>query len=112
MIVRIANDKYVLDATLPSDEKLELVTTLLQRQLEFHNRTMSIEEYFQFTWNNKDTKKAIDLIAYYLTKEDKDLTTLSRKKMKEISRGSDRHIVFSAMSITQLIELGLDDEIF
>ena len=109
MIVRIANEKYQLETGIHIEDRIELIQSLLQQTLEFQNMTMSVEDYFHYTWDNPNTIKAMDMIAYYLTKVEQDLTVLSRKRMKEISRGSDRHVTFGSLGLEQQIRFGLQD---
>lgn len=109
LIVRIAEMKCSLDSSLSSEEKLQAVNDLLQTTLEFHDSIMTVEEYFTHTWDNPNTLKAMDLLAYYLTKEDKDLSTLSRKRMREISRGSERHTTITSMGMERQIRFGMID---
>ena len=101
MIVWIADEKYQLDTSISTDEKIIAVTKLLQKTLVFMDRTMTIEEYFIETWNNPYTIKAMDLISYYMTKVSYDMTTLSKGRMREISRGSDRHVTFGSLVIDE-----------
>ena len=101
--------KYSLDSSLSIEAKLQAVTNLLQSTLEFHDSIMTVEEYFVHTWDKPNTLKAMDLLAYYLTKEDKDLSTLSRKRMREISRGSERHTTITSMGMENQIRLGMID---
>ena len=109
MIVRIGEEKYQLDANIPVEDKLIAVNEILQTKMVFMELEMSVEEYFLQTWDNPNTKKAMDLLSYYLTKVTYDKTTLSRKKMKEISRGSDRHVPFSSLGIEHQQQFGLQD---
>lgn len=110
MIVKIADKKYTLEMGLPIEEKLQAVNHLLQTTLEFHDNMMTIEEYFTVTWDKPHTITAMDLIAYYLTKENEDLSTLSRKRMIEIAIGSERHTTISSMGMEHQIRMGMVDD--
>lgn len=101
MIVRIANEKYQLETNISSHEKVEVVSKLLKENLIFMDREMTVEEYFLETWDNPYTIKTMDLLSYYITKVSYDMTTLSRNRMKEISRGSDRHITLGSLGIDE-----------
>lgn len=92
----------------------ELIVKLLEEKIEFHEETMSVEEYFRYTWNKQVTRTSLDIISYYLTKgntdeEGEDKAVLSHKKEKELQKGSKRHVTFTGMSIRQQEDLGIID---
>lgn len=102
-------------ADLDYQERNVFITNLLAEPTgltDNDNDSLTVEEYFVYTWNKQNTRTSLDIISYYLTKgsadgEDKDV--LSHKKEKELKKGSKRHVTFSGMSIIKQEELGLID---
>lgn len=104
--------EVVLDANLGFAERNEIINQLLQEVIEFHEQKMTVEDYFRYTWNKSPTKMSMDIIGYYLTKnnidgEDRDV--LSKGQQKEMLKGSKRHTTFSGMGYDNQVKVGLID---
>lgn len=101
-----------LDSQLPFQERNSFIRKLLEEKIEFHNETMTVEEYFRYTWTKSTTKTCMDIIGYYLTKgntEGEDREVMSHKKAEEMRKGSKRHTTFSSMDYNRQVEFGLID---
>lgn len=104
-----------LVAELDYKERNTFVSNLLSEPTgltDNENESLTVEEYFRYTWNKQNTRTSLDIISYYLTKgnsEGEDKEVLSHKKEKELQKGSKRHVTFSGMSIRQQEDLGLID---
>lgn len=109
MKLQLPNKNYDLDMALSLEDRLIVINTILTEEVEFYNSTMTIEEYFRETWDNQGTKVCMDIIGYYLTKVEKDLSTMSTKKVLEMERGSDRHVTFTSMGYENQINVGAND---
>src|SRR5699024_1925954 len=109
MKLQLPNKTYDLDMSIPLENRILEINSILEEKVEFHNSTMSIEEYFRETWDNQGTKMCMDMIGYYLTKVDKDLSTMSNKKVEELERGSNRHTTFSSMGYENQVDVGVID---
>lgn len=103
------------DINLPlnntASERIKHTNEILKEVIHFHEQDMTVEEYFTFTWDKRTTKVCLDILAYYITKEDKNYDTevLSQRQMIEIQKGSKRHTTFSALPNEMQIEIGLVD---
>jgi hypothetical protein len=113
MKLKMPHKTYILDFDLSIEKRLETVNNILSDTIDINDTKMTVEEYFRETWDvlsHKDTTLFYkEVIGYYLTKEKKDLSTLSRDKLKEMSRGSKRHTTFSGMGYDNQIAVGLID---
>ncbi|MEK4025493.1 hypothetical protein [Sporosarcina sp. FSL W7-1283] len=113
MKLKMPHKTYILDFELDLVERLEVVNRILADKIDFNGEKMTVNEYFRETWNvlsYKDTTITYkEIIGYYLTKEEKDLSVLSRDKLKEMSRGSKRHTTFSGMGYDNQVNCGLVD---
>lgn len=101
-----------LDTTLSFDGRNEVIFGILAEEIVFHEQTMTVEEYFRYTWEKQPSKISMDIIGYYLTKnnfEGEDREVLSNKKQKEIRKGSKRHTTFSGMGYDNQVAVGLID---
>lgn len=106
-----------LMADIDFEKRNELILNLLKESTglkDSENDILTVEEYFRFTWDKQNTRTALDIISYYLTKgntdeEGEDREVLSHKKEKELQKGSKRHVTFSGMSIRQQEDLGIID---
>lgn len=98
MKILLPHKTVSLDSSLSIEEKKKVVESLLSEEMEFHAETMTLEEYLSLTWKKPNSKVIMDMLAYYLTKEEKNLEILSHKKENEISKGSERHTNFSSLS--------------
>lgn len=101
-----------LDVNLSFTERNEKIFEILAEEIVFHEETMSVEEYFRYTWEKEPSKVSMDIIGYYLTKnnyEGEDREVLSNKKQKEIRKGSKRHTTFSGMGYDNQVAVGLVD---
>lgn len=110
MKLRLPHKNYDLNLSDDIEDKMSIVNSILQEKIYFHENEMTVEEYFSTTWDKENTKVALDIIGYYLTKENKDLTILSNTRRKEMENGSDRHTTFSGMGIENQLAIGLIDE--
>lgn len=109
MKLKLPHRDYELDMEAPLDERKKHTDKILGDKIEFHSVTMTVEEYFRHTWNKQNTKIALDILGYYLTKEDKNLEILSNTKQKEMIKGSKRHTTFSGMGYDNQVKVGLVD---
>ena len=97
-----------LDSSLSVEEKKKVIENLLSEEIEFHAQTMTLEEYLVFTWEKQNSKVIMDMFAYYLTKEEKNLEILSHKKEKEMSKGTDKYTHFDGLSEDDKTLLGIE----
>lgn len=107
MELLLPHRKVGLDTSLNLKERKVFIDSLLEEEITFHSQTMTVEEYFRYTWNKNNTKTCLDIIGYYLTKVEKDLEILSHTKEKEMKNGSKRHTTFSSMDMESQQDLGL-----
>lgn len=109
MKLKLTHKTYNLDMDLPLEDRIPAINKILNENIEFHEEIMTVEEYFRHTWNKQNTKISLDIIGYYLTKEDRDLEVLSVKKQLEMQNGSKRHTTFSGMGYDNQVAVGLVD---
>lgn len=128
MIIKLPQEDYFLNSELPFCKRNEEVNNLLLKKIEFYSETMTVEEYFRITWEIPESKKCMDMIGYYLSKNNRsedeleqdradndgkdskeDKYILSNKKIKEMQKGSKRHTTFSSMGIEYRAMMGIDD---
>lgn len=109
MKILLPHREVELDASLDIQERMTVIDTLLSEEIEFHAQTMTLEEYLRFTWNKQNSKFIMDMISYYLTKEEKNLEILSNDKLEEMEKGSKRHVTFGSMGAENQDRLGLLD---
>lgn len=109
MKLKLTHKTYDLDMELPLENRIPVINNILNESIEFHEEAMTVEEYFRYTWNKQNTKISLDIISYYLTKEDRDLEVLSVKKQLEMQNGSKRHTTFSGMGYDNQVSVGLID---
>lgn len=109
MKILLPHREVNLDSSLNTQKRKLFIDALLAEPIEFQSQTMSVEEYLRFTWDKNNSKKIMDIVAYYLTKEEKDKAILSKKKEEEMKRGSKRHTTFSSMGAENQEALGLID---
>lgn len=109
MRIELPHRNVNLDASLSPTEKLEVVYKLLDEDIVFHDETMTLEDYFRFTFEIQSSITAMDIISYYLTKENRVLEVLSTKKQEEMRKGSKRHTTFSGMGYADQVRNGVID---
>lgn len=112
MILKLPHRKVSLDVGLSIEKRKQVVENILQEQIEFYNQQMTVEEYFRKTWYKSPTKTCLDIIGYYLTKDNtstEDKEILSNHKQKEMEKGSKRHVTFSGLSKKNAVRLGISD---
>lgn len=117
MKLLLSHREVNLSSELDFDERKTFIEELLNEPTglqDNENDYLTVEQYFRYTWDKQNTRTALDIISYYLTKgnsefEGEDKEVLSHKKEKELKKGSKRHVTFSAMSIIQQEDLGLID---
>lgn len=117
MRLKLPHREVVLDSDLTYPERNELIKKLLS---EKYNEDLTVEEYFQETWNIQHTIICMDMIGYYLSKgnvplnddgtKPQDDEVLSHKKQKEIEQGTRKYSNFSNLSLTDKVSLGLDTD--
>lgn len=101
-----------LSVSLGYNERNELIHSILEEKLDFHEEVMSVEEYLRRTWNRDSSKVLMDIIGYYLTKnnfEGEDREVLSNGKVKEMKKGSKRMTAFSGMGLDNQVGFGVVD---
>ena len=109
MKILLPHREVNLDSSLNVQERKLFIDALLAESIEFHAQIMTVEEYLRFTWDKSKTKKIMDIVAYYLTKEEKDKSIMSKKKEEEMKRGTNSHTTFSSMGAENQEALGLID---
>lgn len=127
MKLKLPHGEIFLDSELPFETRKQEVDKLLASKIVFQSETMTVEEYFRHTWEKSPTKTCMDMIGYYLTKNNRseeeleadkkeddknykeDKYVLSNKKTKEMQKGSYRHTTFSSMGIEYQTMMGIDD---
>lgn len=53
--------------SISSEERVKIVDELLDTELDFDGKMMTIREYFRFTWMKDTSKNTIGNLAYYTT---------------------------------------------
>lgn len=115
MRIILPHKKVNLDTSLHPEDRKVVVENLLKEEIEFHNETMTLEEYLTHTWNKQNSKTIMDLFGYYLTKFETQ-EVLSRDKTKEMSRGfygksdNNRYSNFTDLSPDDKERIGLIDK--
>lgn len=112
MKLYLPHREVTLDTNLPFEERNKKIYDLLDEKIVFHEQEMTVEEYFRITWDKKHSKVSMDIIGYYLTKnntEGEDREVLSNGRKKEMTRGSQRHTTFSGMGYDNQVAIGLVD---
>ncbi|WP_144509947.1 hypothetical protein [Bacillus sp. FJAT-22090] len=115
MKLYLPHREATLDTSLGFTERNEEIYKLLEESTglqDNENDIMSVEEYFRFTWDKQPTKISLDVIGYYLTKnnaEGEDRDVLSNGKQKEMIKGSNRHTTFSGMGYDNQVAIGVVD---
>lgn len=109
MKLQLPHKTYSLNMDLEIEDRKKEIDNILAEVIEFHESSMSVEDYFRYTWNKQPTKIAMDIIGYYLSKETKNLNVLSNDKQKEMIKGSPRHTTFSGMGYENQIKVGIID---
>lgn len=98
MKVLLPHKEVSLDNSLEIEERKKVIEHLLNEEIEFHSQKMTLEDYLYLTFKKDNSKVIMDMFAYYLTKEAKNLEVLSHKKEKEISKGTKKYSNFSNLS--------------
>lgn len=112
MKLYLPHKEVKLDTQLSYEDRNEAVYKILEEEIEFHSESMTVEEYLRMTWNKEHTKVLMDVIGYYLTKnnfEGEDREVLSNQKQKEIRLGSKRHVTFSGLDYDNQMNIGIID---
>lgn len=109
MKLKLSHKTYDLDVELSEQERMKVINNILIDKIEFHEETMTVEEYFRYTWNKQTTKTCIDIIAYYLTKENRNLDVLSKTKENEMIKGSKRQVPFTSLGVNDAVQIGIVD---
>lgn len=109
MKLKLPHQTIELDLNLPLNERIPIINNILQTRIEFHSSTMTIEDYFHETWDNQGTKICLDIIGYYLTKENQEMSVLSAQREREMANGSGRHVTFSSMGYENQVNVGAID---
>jgi hypothetical protein len=131
MKLHLPHREVNLDSNLSYEDRNKVIFALLEETIEFHEQTMTVESYFRYTWNKQPTKVSMDIIGYYLTKNNmneaeleeiedeneketnnsnnnkEDRWVISNKKQKEMRKGSKRHTTFSGMGYENQVKVGL-----
>lgn len=118
MKLYLPHREVTLDTSLPYPQRKEAIEKILGESTNLEDRDfdlMTVEDYFRFTWDEPTTKVLMDIIGYYLTKnnteeEGEDKEVLSNKKQKEIRKGSKRHTTFSGLPNEVQTSMGLKDD--
>ncbi|MFJ7982453.1 hypothetical protein ACIQ1D_19550 [Lysinibacillus xylanilyticus] len=113
MKILLPHKTVSLDSSLDIADKKKVVENLLSEKIEFHAQTMTLEEYLSFTWEKQNSKVIMDMLAYYLTKEEKNLEILSKDRQQEMLKGSYRgkesiYTSFETLSEENKDKLGID----
>ena len=109
MKLKLPHKTHNLDMDLDLEDRIPVINDILEDEIVFHSEIMTTEEYFRHTWEKQNTKIALDIIGYYLTKEKRNLEILSTKKQLEMDTGSKRHTTFSGMGLDNQVAIGLVD---
>lgn len=109
MKILLPHREVSLDSSLDMQQRKQVIEALLSEEIEFHAQTMTLEEYLRFTWNKQPSKTIMDMFSYYLTKEEKDKEVLSTDRIKEMEKGSKRHVTFGSMGAENQMNFGLSD---
>lgn len=94
-----------LNQELDFNERNQAIFALLDETIQFHENSMTVEEYLRHTFNKQNTRAILDMIGYYLTKNNlgeesdskRDKEVLSITKQEEMETGSKKHTTFSSM---------------
>lgn len=109
MKLKLPHKTYNLDMEASIENRMTTINEILSEVIDFQEESMTVEEYFQLTWDKPNSKTCMDIIGYYLTKEKRNLDVLSNDKQKEMLHGSKRHTTFSGMGYENQVEFGLVD---
>lgn len=109
MKLKLPHKIYDLDIEASIEDRMTIINGILSEVIDFHEESMTVEEYFKYTWDKQNSRICMDIIGYYLTKENKNLDVLSNFKQKEMLSGSKRHTTFSGMGYDNQVEFGLVD---
>lgn len=109
MKLKLPHKIYNLDMELPLDKRREVIDVMFLENVKFHEETMTVEDYLYYTFQKPNTIIILDIIGYYLTKENKNLEVLSNTKQKEMIEGSKRHTTFSGMGYDNQVAVGIID---
>ena len=98
------NTKIYLPGNNTYDERLQIVEDVLAR----------CGNYYVETWDLQRTRTTLDILATYLSRAKEFRTenpspVLSRRKQRDLDRGTDKCIPFSHLSNTWKIMFGLID---
>lgn len=111
MRLKLPNETIILDPTLSSEAKLIVIEKLLTKKIEFLGETITLDRYFNLTWDTNSTRVCLDIIGYYLTREYKqrDKEVLSRKSFKQMTRGNKYNTPYSSLSNKDKLKVGILD---
>lgn len=128
MILKFSNGKTfeLLDNIEPKERVIE-INKVLATSLRFHGEDMTVDEYFSYTFDNKDTRSLLDRIGSYLSKMPEqngqhDKGIISRNDDMEMNKGvrwvnrnnkkvlePSRYKTFTESSIEDKASFGLAD---
>jgi hypothetical protein len=118
---------FLLPDNIEPSERLVEINKVLESELIFDGRTMTVEGYLRETWNKPTTITTLDRIGYYLSKMPEqdgqhDLEVLSKNDELEMNKGvrwktasgervlgKARYSNFTDLSTEDRAELGLID---
>lgn len=92
MEITINNQSFYFDSTSDMDIRKKSVEDFLATKIDLAIGTMTVEEYYSYTWEKQNTKISLDRIGYYLSKmpeQDgkKDNSILNPSKELEMQHG-------------------------
>lgn len=96
---------------LADAEKVALVKEILNEEVTIKNKTIKLEHYFQDNFNNRSVIVALDMLAYFITKEHKvKQDIMTRETIKKMQKGDGRTINFSNLNYTDNLKMGVIDD--
>lgn len=93
MILKFSNGKtFELADNIEPKERVKEINKVLATMLRFHGEDMTVDEYFRYTFDNKDTRSLLERISFYLSKMPEqngqhDKGIISRNDEMEMNKG-------------------------
>lgn len=121
MKLKFSNGKsFLLPDNIEPLERLVEINKVLESELIFDGREMTVEDYLRETWNKPNTITTLDRIGYYLSKMPEqnnkhDLEVLSKNDEMEMNKGvrwktvkGER--VLSEARYSNFVDLSIEDK--
>lgn len=92
MEIKINNRSFLFKDTTDVNERKKIIEDFLETKIDLAIGTMTVEEYYSYTWDKQNTKTSLDRIGYYLSKMPEqngkeDKLVLNKSKELEMEHG-------------------------